>query len=280
MFTIYNCKFGGLPLHCYICKCIIKSFIPSVMEHFIEKLEKILQYYGLTASGFADRVGVQRSSLSHLLSGRNKPSLDFILKIIDAFPEVDLNWILLDQGTFPKSKNTPTPTETISSENKEIAEASKTSESEIKSLHHNKLELFDEEEKIPKRTSIPQASLAEAFPDETKTTSNVTAQNSEVQHNTSTNLTEIESSQTVQLNTEGVINQEVENKFISTNIIEQPAITTPTEEKIEKVTSQERVLENNEIKNPLVQAMLQKDAIEMIAVLFKDGTFKEYWKKS
>jgi hypothetical protein len=37
---------------------------------------------------------VQRSSLSHLLSGRNKPSLDFILKIVDVFPDVDLYWIL------------------------------------------------------------------------------------------------------------------------------------------------------------------------------------------
>ena len=48
---------------------------------------------------------MQRSSLSHLLSGRNKPSLDFILKIIEEFPEVDLYWILNGKGTFPKSEN-------------------------------------------------------------------------------------------------------------------------------------------------------------------------------
>jgi plasmid maintenance system antidote protein VapI len=53
-----------------------------------------LDYYGLNASAFADKIGVQRSSLSHLLSGRNKPSLDFILKIVDVFPDVDLYWIL------------------------------------------------------------------------------------------------------------------------------------------------------------------------------------------
>jgi plasmid maintenance system antidote protein VapI len=55
---------------------------------------KLLDYYGLNASAFADKIGVQRSSLSHLLSGRNKPSLDFILKIVDVFPDVDLYWIL------------------------------------------------------------------------------------------------------------------------------------------------------------------------------------------
>lgn len=73
------------------------------IENFIKRLEIILEYYGLNASSFADRIGVQRSSLSHLLSGRNKPSLDFILKILDVFPDVDLYWILNGKGTFPKN---------------------------------------------------------------------------------------------------------------------------------------------------------------------------------
>lgn len=72
-------------------------------EDFIKRLGFILDYYSLSASTFADKISVQRSSLSHLLSGRNKPSLDFILKIIEAFPEVDLYWILNGIGTFPKS---------------------------------------------------------------------------------------------------------------------------------------------------------------------------------
>lgn len=72
-------------------------------EDFIKRLEIILDYYSLNASSFADKIGVQRSSLSHLLSGRNKPSLDFILKIIEVFPDVDLYWILNGKGTFPKN---------------------------------------------------------------------------------------------------------------------------------------------------------------------------------
>jgi DNA-binding XRE family transcriptional regulator len=63
-------------------------------DDFIKRLEIIFDYYSVNASGFADKIGVQRSSLSHLLSGRNKPSLDFILKIIEVFPDVDLYWIL------------------------------------------------------------------------------------------------------------------------------------------------------------------------------------------
>ena len=72
------------------------------IEDFIKRLEIILEYYSLNASSFADKIGVQRSSLSHLLSGRNKPSLDFILKILDVFPDVDLYWILNGKGNFPK----------------------------------------------------------------------------------------------------------------------------------------------------------------------------------
>ncbi|MDD5149465.1 MAG: helix-turn-helix transcriptional regulator [Flavobacterium sp.] len=74
-------------------------------DDFIKRLEIILDYNSLNASSFADKIGVQRSSLSHLLSGRNKPSLDFILKIIEVFPDVDLYWILNGKGTFPKSQN-------------------------------------------------------------------------------------------------------------------------------------------------------------------------------
>ncbi len=73
------------------------------IEDFIKRLEIILDYYSLNASSFADKIGVQRSSLSHLLSGRNKPSLDFILKILEVFPDVDLYWILNGKGTFPKN---------------------------------------------------------------------------------------------------------------------------------------------------------------------------------
>lgn len=74
------------------------------IEEFIKRLELLLDYYNLNASSFADQIGVQRSSISHLLSGRNKPSLDFILKILEVFPEVDLYWILNGKGVFPKSE--------------------------------------------------------------------------------------------------------------------------------------------------------------------------------
>ena len=72
------------------------------IDDFVKRLEIILDYYALNASTFADRIGVQRSSMSHLLSGRNKPSLDFVMKILEVFPDVDLYWILNGKGSFPK----------------------------------------------------------------------------------------------------------------------------------------------------------------------------------
>lgn len=73
-------------------------------EDFIKRLQKVINYYGETASSFAEKIGVQRSSISHILSGRNKPSLDFILKILSSFPEVDLYWLFNGKGTFPSDE--------------------------------------------------------------------------------------------------------------------------------------------------------------------------------
>ena len=70
-------------------------------EDFIKRLQKVIDYYGESASSFAEKIGVQRSSISHILSGRNKPSLDFILKVLSAFPEVDLYWLFNGKGEFP-----------------------------------------------------------------------------------------------------------------------------------------------------------------------------------
>jgi len=72
---------------------------------FGNRIKKIMEFYELTASTFAEKINVQRSSISHILSGRNKPSLDFILKISNSFNEVDLYWLLYEKGSFPKQKH-------------------------------------------------------------------------------------------------------------------------------------------------------------------------------
>lgn len=78
-------------------------------EKFAARLEKIIDYYDLSAAAFADQIEVGRSSISHILSGRNKPSLDFVMKVISHFPEVELYWLLNGKGKFPKEISVSVP---------------------------------------------------------------------------------------------------------------------------------------------------------------------------
>lgn len=95
-------------------------------EEFTNRLHQVMKHYELSAASFADKIEVGRSSISHLLSGRNKPSLDFVLKIVNAFPDVELYWLLNGKGSFPPEKKTFAPTapkpQDLFSAKKEITE--------------------------------------------------------------------------------------------------------------------------------------------------------------
>ena len=65
---------------------------------FGKRLKEVIEHYSLSASAFAELINVQRSSISHVLSGRNKPSLDFITKLNTALPDVNLYWLLNGSG--------------------------------------------------------------------------------------------------------------------------------------------------------------------------------------
>ncbi len=67
-----------------------------------DRLLKILKHYDLSPSVFADKLGVQRSSISHILSGRNKPSFDFITKVGDTFPLINIEWFINGKGNMLK----------------------------------------------------------------------------------------------------------------------------------------------------------------------------------
>lgn len=73
-------------------------------QEFSKRLQKVIEYYGESASSFSEKIGVQRSSISHILSGRNKPSLDFVLKVLSSFPDVELYWLLNGKGQFPNQQ--------------------------------------------------------------------------------------------------------------------------------------------------------------------------------
>lgn len=63
-----------------------------------ERIAKVIEYSNFSSSEFADEIDVQRSSISHITSGRNKPSLEFIIKIKSRFPEIHWDWLITGEG--------------------------------------------------------------------------------------------------------------------------------------------------------------------------------------
>lgn len=65
-----------------------------------ERIIQFLSENNLTSTRFADVIGVQRSSISHILSGRNKPSFDFIEKMLVAYPDLNAQWLITGKGNM------------------------------------------------------------------------------------------------------------------------------------------------------------------------------------
>lgn len=69
-----------------------------------DRIAHIMRAKNLKASDFAELLGIQPSGISHILSGRNQPSLDFIKKIKETFPEYNLDWIIFGKGPMTTSE--------------------------------------------------------------------------------------------------------------------------------------------------------------------------------
>lgn len=76
-----------------------------------DKIEIIMQELNLNSAQFAMEIGIQGSTLSHILNGRNKPSLDVLKKILNRFSKINPEWLILDSGDmFRQEKNSQAPT--------------------------------------------------------------------------------------------------------------------------------------------------------------------------
>ena len=69
-----------------------------------DRIAHIIRAKNLTAAEFALKLGIQPSNISHLLSGRNNPSLDFVKKLKETFPEYNLDWIIFGRGPVTVSE--------------------------------------------------------------------------------------------------------------------------------------------------------------------------------
>jgi transcriptional regulator with XRE-family HTH domain len=75
-----------------------------------EKIKELLIAKDLQPSKLADMLQVNRASISHVLSGRNKPGLEIVRKILEVFPELNPNWLLFDETNMYKEESTPEAT--------------------------------------------------------------------------------------------------------------------------------------------------------------------------
>lgn len=63
-----------------------------------DRIAHVLKTKNITATQLAEELDIQRSGISHILSGRNNPSMDFLIKLKESFPEFSLDWLLLGEG--------------------------------------------------------------------------------------------------------------------------------------------------------------------------------------
>ncbi|WP_326983724.1 helix-turn-helix transcriptional regulator [Chryseobacterium sp. MYb264] len=157
-----------------------------------ERISKVIEYSNLTPSEFADEIDVQRSSISHITSGRNKPSLEFIIKIKSRFPELLWDWLVTGEGEMLKSELPETTP--MKEDTEEVLETEKTKTTSLPDLFtmmNSDLDFGTEEPEI----EAPKSSLGESF----------------IPHQ-STASEKIPDSQRLEKTNDQIINQVVENQ--------------------------------------------------------------------
>ena len=75
------------------------------MDDINKRIQEVFKKKEISASEFSKKINVQRSSISHIINGRNKPSLEIIIKICNVYPEISLEWLV-----YGKKNNSPSST--------------------------------------------------------------------------------------------------------------------------------------------------------------------------
>lgn len=124
----------------------------------LERIKKIMEEENLSSSGFADKINVTKGTITHILSGRNNPSLDVISKILTSYPELNPDWLLFGKGVMFRKDAfmVQIPKERVYEpdlfENTNVNAGSRTNVSEY--AHRNRVERVENTFQIPKIQEI------------------------------------------------------------------------------------------------------------------------------
>ena len=69
-----------------------------------ERIKEIIEREGMSQSQFADFIGVNRPTMSHVIAGRNNPSIEIVMKIHQKFPKINMLWLLDGIGSYEEGK--------------------------------------------------------------------------------------------------------------------------------------------------------------------------------
>ncbi len=114
----------------------------------LERILELLKQKGMSPSQFADEIGIQRSGMSHLISGRNKPSLEFIMKVLARFPETDPVWLI--QGIESRVSSQPVKTNGTTQFQSDLFDPPELAEIPIPSFQEKKKKKTEAEKTIEK----------------------------------------------------------------------------------------------------------------------------------
>ena len=143
----------------------------------IERVKLLMSVKNLSSSDFASSIQVQRSGISHILSGRNKPSLDFIMKVLEAFPDVNETWLLFGKDEMFKNRHAQQQTDhaLITSASEEIPSNFEDKDEEdpiegfvLKQEEEPYSESNTKNTILVKSETIPEQKDQESFPQEPK----------------------------------------------------------------------------------------------------------------
>lgn len=223
-----------------------------------DRIKKLIVEYDLTPSKFAELLGVQPSSISHLLSGRNNPSFDFITRVLSNFPKVNPDWLILGEGAIFRS-------------NKDANNSIEVSEKQDITPPY-----INENNKATSTSSVVENTLHQSDYDSTK---------SELKLNSTVLPSKTTEQTTVSTTAERTLFNEVNKPSAELNPTESAVSSNEnlTPENNVKTSSQpQQPVENGSSSS--AQSVIASDlmklhntkTIETIVIFYADGTFKYY----